>query len=91
MAGLECKFTVPRRQAMLSIGHLKIHVPEDEFDEYRIDGFVETERVPVFVWPIPTERGDFIVEHQTGKCETVNPNRLTFLNSKEIFDQYDWS
>ena len=89
MATFKCEF--PRRQAMLSVGYDKIHIPKDQLDEYYIEGWVETSRVPVFVWPNPTLKGFFIVEHQTGKCEEVHPSRLTFLDGKELFDQYDWS
>ena len=35
--------------------------------------------------------GYFIVEHQDGHCQKVQPYELTFLGSKELFDQYDWS
>ena len=48
-------------------------------------------KVPVFVWPMPTSEGYFIVEHQDGHCQKVQPYELTFLGSKELFDQYDWS
>ena len=48
-------------------------------------------RVPVLVWPMPTQDGYFIVEHQDGHCQKVQPYELTFLGSKELFDQYDWS
>lgn len=48
-------------------------------------------KVPVFVWPMPTQDGYFIVEHQDGHCQKVQPYELTFLGSKELFDQYDWS
>lgn len=83
MANIKVEF--PMRQAMLSIM------------EYRpLDGGwaaerVETERVPVLVWPIPTSEGLFVVEHQDGTVYTVRPESLTFLGSKELFDQYDWS
>lgn len=30
-------------------------------------------------------------EHQDGFCERVQPNSLTFLGSKELFNQYDWT
>ena len=58
------------------------------------NGFIEYEevaRVPVFVWPMPTSEGLFVVEHQDGFCERVPPDSLTFLGSKELFDQYDWT
>ncbi len=44
----------------------------------------------MFVWPYPTIDGYFIVEHQDGRCQKVQPYELTFLGSKELFDQYDW-
>lgn len=52
---------------------------------------VEVSRVPVFVWPMPTQDGCFIVEHQDGHCQKVQPYELAFLGSKELFDQCDWS
>lgn len=91
MASANFKVEFPRRRAMLSMGYDKIHIPKDQLDEYYIEGWVETGKVPVFVWPNPTQDGFFIVEHQTGKCEKVDPARLTFIGSKELFDQYDWS
>lgn len=48
-------------------------------------------KVPVFVWPMPTSEGLFVVEHQDGTVQRVQPDSLTFLGSKELFDQYDWS
>lgn len=85
MKGLEYKVVIPRRQAMLD-------VYTEEITEY-LD-FIRHrtgERVPVLVWPIPTHDGFFIVEHQTGQCQKVRPHELTFLGSKELFDQYEWS
>lgn len=81
MTGLKVEF--PRRQAMLSIRepHYKNGVIEYE----------EVARIPVFVWPLPTQDGYFIVEHQDGHCQKVQPYELTFLGSKELFDQYDLS
>lgn len=80
----KCEFQ--RRQAMLSIR---------EYRSLDSGGWaaerVETARVPVFVWPMPTQDGYFIVEHQDGHCQKVQPYELTFLGSKELFDQYDWS
>ena len=35
--------------------------------------------------------GYFIVEHQDGHCQKVQPYELTFLGSKELFDQHEWS
>lgn len=48
------------------------------------------DRVPVLVWPMPTLDGYFIVEHQDGHCQKVQPYELTFLGSKELFDQCSW-
>lgn len=82
MATFKCEF--PRRQAMLSIRQSYV-------DE---NGIVEHEdfaMVPVFVWPMPTSEGLFVVEHQDGTVQRVQPDSLTFLGSKELFDQYDWS
>lgn len=79
-AGFKVEF--PRRQAMLSIR-------EPHYKNGIID-FEETASVPVFVWPMPTIEGLFVVEHQDGFCERVQPDSLTFIRSKEIFDQYDW-
>ena len=62
----------------------------DLYDRWAIE-YVEVSRVPVFVWPMPTQDGYFIVEHQDGHCQKVQPYELTFLDSKELFDQYDWS
>ena len=47
--------------------------------------------VPVLVWPMPTQDGYFVVEHQDGHCQKAQPYELTFLGSKELFEQYDWS
>ncbi len=81
MATFKCEF--PRRQAMLTISepHYKNGAIEIE----------EVARVPVFVWPMPTSEGLFVVEHQDGTVQRVQPDLLTFLGSKELFDQYDWS
>ena len=76
---------------MLSIRERKYHFPESQFDEYYEYEGPEIARVPVFVWPMPTQDGYFIVEHQDGRCQKVQPYELTFLGSKELFDQYDWS
>lgn len=85
MKGIEYKITVPRRQAMLD-------VYTEEVTEYlNVIRHRTGERVPVFVWPMPTQDGAFIVEHRDGKCQKAWPHELTFLGSKEIFDQYDWS
>lgn len=82
------KVEFPRRQAMLSI-YRKCWSGIDGH-EY-VDTLTELAKVPVFVWPMPTQEGKFIVEHQDGSCEEVYPFMLTFLGSKELFDQYDWS
>lgn len=86
MAAASFKVEFPRRQAMLD-------VYEAEYTEYGPKPIMHRtgERVPVFVWPMPTQDGYFIVEHQDGHCQKVQPYELTFLGSKELFDQYDWS
>lgn len=81
-ASIKVKF--PRRQAMLSIR-------EPHYKGNGIIEYDEVARVPVFVWPNPTLEGLFVVEHQDGRCQKVQPHKLTFLGSKELFDQYDWS
>ena len=48
-------------------------------------------KVPVFVWPMPTQDGYFLVEFENGQCHKVRPDVLTFLGSKDLFDQCDWS
>lgn len=78
------KVEYPRRQAMLTIR-------EPHYNGNGIVEYEEVARVPVFVWPMPTTNGLFVVEHQDGTAQRVQPNSLTFLGSKEIFDQYDWS
>lgn len=77
VATFKCEF--PRRQAF-------VDVISEEIIRHRTG-----EKVPVFVWPIPTQDGYFIVEHQDGRCQMVPPHELTFLGSKELFDQCDWS
>ncbi len=86
MAAASIKVEFPRRQAMLSLVHSASQWSREAGYPYR-----EVARVPVFVWPMPTREGLFIVEHQDGHCHTVQPHELTFLGSKELFDQYDWS
>lgn len=81
VATFKCEF--PRRQAMLTIR--EPHYKNGDFE------YQDVARVPVFVWPNPTQDGCFIVEHQDGTVHTVRPDVLTFLDSKELFDQYDWS
>lgn len=61
---------------------------------YKGGGIIEYEEVafvPVLVWPMPTLEGLFVVEHQDGTAQRVNPDSLTFLGSKELFDQYSWA
>ena len=82
MASFKMEF--PRRQAMLSIR-------EPHYKGKGIIEYDEVALVPVLVWPMPTNEGLFVVEHQDGSCERVQPNSLTFLGSKELFDQCDWS
>jgi hypothetical protein len=77
----------PRRQAMLSLWKKYVNSHGD----WKFDTSMEVARVPVLVWPMPTQNGCFIVEHQDGHCQKVQPYELTFLGSKELFDQYDWS
>ena len=86
MANLEFKIKPERRQAMLTIREPASKWVRECGYEYK-----EVARVPVFVWPMPTQDGYFIVEHQDGHCQKVQPYELTFLGSKELFDLYDWS
>ena len=89
MATFKCEF--PRRQAMLSIRERRPLKTDGTFyGEWAVE-YVETARVPVFVWPMPTSEGLFVVEHQDGTVQRVQPDSLTFLGSKELFDQCDWS
>lgn len=85
MATFKCEF--PRRQAMLSLWKRYV----DCHGDWKFDTSTEVARVPVFVWPMPTSEGLFLVEHQDGTVQRVQPDSLTFLGSKELFDQYDWS
>jgi hypothetical protein len=89
MATASFKVEFPRRQAMLTVIERKYIGPAYAYDK---DAYIErkTGRVPVFVWPMPTQDGYFIVEHQDGRCHKVQPDSLTFLGSKELFDQCDW-
>ena len=87
MASIEFKIKPERRQAMLSIWGKYV----DCHGDWKIDTSTEVARVPVFVWPMPTWDGCFVVEHQDGHCQKVQPYELTFLGSKELFDQYDWT
>lgn len=84
MASFKVEF--PRRQAMLSLWKRYV----DYHGEWKLDTSTEVARVPVFVWPMPTQDGCFIVEHKDGHCQKVQPYELTFLGSKELFDQHDW-
>lgn len=84
MATFKCEF--PRRQAMLRVTEIKKRVVGIE-----VKCWDESYSVPVFVWPMPTSEGLFVVEHQDGTVQRVQPDSLTFLGSKELFDQYDWS
>lgn len=86
MASFKVEF--PRRQAMLSI---REPVYKDGLCGKVCVGQEEIARVPVFVWPMPTSEGLFMVEHQDGTVQRVQPDSLTFLGSKELFDQYDWN
>ena len=88
MASIKVEF--PRRQAMLSIRERKYHLPKNQLDEFFEYEGEEVARVPVLVWPMPTTTGLFVVEHQDGTVQRVPPDSLTFLDSKELFDQYSW-
>lgn len=84
MAELNLKsFVFHRRQAMLTIRE----------PHYKGDGVIEYEEValvPVFVWPLPTLEGLFVVEHQDGTVQRVQPDSLRLIGSRELFDQYAW-
>lgn len=91
MAAMGLNVTIPRRQAMLSIRERRpLESDGTVYGSYAVE-YVEVARVPVFVWPMPTHDGYFIVEHQDGHCQKVQPYELTFLGSKELFDQYEWT
>lgn len=85
MATFKCEF--PRRQAMLSIRAFGAHDSGNLYDQRT---WREVNRVPVLVWPMPTTEGLFVVEHQDGTVQRVQPDSLTFIGSKELFDQYSW-
>lgn len=85
-AGFKVEF--PMRQAMLSIRQKQGFKNDDGSYHFEL---VEVASVPVFVWPMPTSEGLFVVEHQDGTVQRVQPDLLTFLDSKELFDQYDWN
>lgn len=94
MAVASFKVEFPRRQAMLSVYEERgpIHPWQDVTAVIdQMQGRKVIDRVPVFVWPMPTSDGLFVVEHQDGNCQRVQPYELTFLGSKELFEQYDWS
>lgn len=81
MATASFKVEFPRRQAMLSIRERQeVKRPEIPFEP--IFEYVEVARVSVFVWPMPTSEGMFVVEHQDGTVQRVQPDSLTFLGSK---------
>ena len=88
MTGLKDEF--PRRQAMLTVIERKYIGPAYAYDK---DAYIsqKTGSVPVLVWPMPTNDGLFIVEHQDGTVQMVQPELLTFIDSKELFEQYDWN
>ena len=94
MAAASFKVEFPRRQAMLAV--YEDHAPSYPWQDISVvEAYLRKRkvaaRVPVFVWPIPTQSGYFIVERMDGSCQKVQPYELTFLGSKELFDQYDWS
>lgn len=90
MAAASFKVEFPRRQAMLSICESPEYYPWQDVSVTKSCKRVEVARVPVFVWPIPTIDGRFIVEHKDGQCQSVQPYELTFLGGEELFDQYNW-
>ena len=81
MATFKCEF--PRRQAMLTV--------KEPHYKNGVIVYEEVACIPVFVWPMPTAEGLFVVECKDGTVQRVQPDSLTFLGSKELFDQYDWS
>ena len=88
MAMTASKCERQRRKAMLSIFERVYpwqNVPSPDWKPKEIA------RVPVFVWTMPTLDGCFIVEHQDGTVQKVQPDALTFLDGKELFNQCDWS
>lgn len=94
MAVASFKVEFPRRQAMLSVYEERgpIHPWQDVIAVIdQMQGRKVIDRVPVFVWPMPTSDGLFVVEHQDGHCQKVQPYELTFLGSEELFDQCDWT
>lgn len=92
MATFKCEF--PKRQAMLAV--YEERKPVQPWQDITavinyMQGRKVVDRVPVFVWPMPMQSGYFIVEHRDGRCTFAYPDDLTFLDSKELFDKYDWS
>lgn len=92
VATMEVRF--PRRQAMLSV--YDDRVPDYPWQDVSVVEAYLLERkvvarVPVLVWPVPTQSGYFIVERRDGSCTYAHPSDLTFLGSEELFDQYDWT
>ena len=81
---MNVEVTFPRRRAMLSI-------KEPHYDGGFEIQHEEVARVPVFVWPMPDVDGRFVVELESGECRKAWPHELTFLDSKEMFELYDWS
>lgn len=82
------EFVSPRRPALLMIRHFG---EEDDLDLLRFpESWRIIDQVPVLVWPNPTFNGGFIIEHKNGKCETVPPYNLVFLDSEKEFNQYNW-
>ena len=81
---MECKVTIPRRQAML-------RVTDREYDCMQVGVVANVvAHVPVLVWPMPDIDGRFVVEHEDGTCSKAWPHELKFLDSKELFDSYCW-
>lgn len=89
MAMASIKVEFPRRQAMLRVCG-GISSEPLRHNSYKTT-YKKPTYVPVFVWPMPTSDGLFVVECQDGTVQRVQPDSLTFLGSKELFDQYDWS
>lgn len=88
---MEVRF--PRYQAMLSV--YDDRVPDHPWQDISVvEAYLRerkvVDRVPVFVWPVPTQSGYFIVERRDGSCTYAHPSDLIFLNSEELFDQYAW-
>lgn len=91
MASIKVEF--PRRQAMLAV--YEDHAPSYPWQDISVvEAYLRERkvaaRVPVLVWPMPTQSGYFIVERRDGSCAYAHPSDLIFLNSEELFDQYDW-